>query len=63
MKYKEILDGIVSIENKAANIEQDIKAYSLESEPLKEKFDELFEKIGEIREPLFDLVHSGRIDK
>lgn len=63
MKYKEILDGIEYIENKAASIEQDIKAYSIESEPLKEKFDELFEKIGEVRGPLFDLVHSGRIDK
>ena len=60
MKHKEILDKIVSIESKAASIEQDIKAYSIESEQLKEKFDDLFETIEAVRGPLFDLVNSGK---
>ena len=48
MKHKEILDKIESIESKASKIEQDIKAY-VESDQLKEMFDDLFETIEAVR--------------
>lgn len=60
MNHKEMLDEIESIESKASRIEQDIKAY-VESDQLKEMFDDLFETIEAVRGPLFDLVNSGKL--
>ena len=73
MNYKEILEGLEQIHCEAQEIESEIKAHQLDNEGfskhnyyeghLKFMFNELFTKIETVREPLFDLVHSGKIDK
>tara|TARA_R100000152_G_C6745029_1_gene168687 strand:+ start:490 stop:681 length:192 start_codon:yes stop_codon:yes gene_type:complete len=63
MNYKEILEGLENIHCAASEVEQEIKPYKLESEGLDKMFDDLFGIIETVREPLFDLVHSGKIDK
>ena len=63
MKYKEMLEGLELIHCAAQEVGQVIKHNPENKELLNDFLDDLFSIIETVREPLFDLVHSGKIDK